>query len=112
MGQNGVATGVKAVIEDMMLDGIKPDMRIIEEVPLKDRRQWEQYHMEYYRKRGHRLVNKRAVWGDGSPEVVNFGAVIYKTQVDEIERRCKEKCVPRAEMVRNLLRFALENMPM
>lgn len=110
MSGKGVSPMIKAVVDELTAEGLKPEMRILEEVSRAERRRYEGYWINYYRKVGHRLVNQRSVWAKGEPEMVNCGAAIYKHQLETIEEKANELGVPRAELLRNMLDFALKNM--
>jgi hypothetical protein len=107
--KSGGAAKVVAAITALAEDGLEPEVRDVETVPMEIRREREGYWINWFRSKGHRLVNSRAVWVEN--EIVSMGAMVYSWQIELIERRAQESGKPRAEVIRDMLTFALENMP-
>ncbi len=100
---------VKGTIDELILEGFEPELRILAEVPDAERRKHEGYWIDYYRQHGHRLVNRNSVWSKDEG-IVNIGASIYEHQLEAIEKKAQELGVARAVLIRSMFDFALKNM--
>lgn len=111
MNQRWATKNVRNAICELVSVGLNPELRIIEKTTQENRRQREGYWIDRCRQEGNRLVNRKAVWSTSKPAVVGIGSVVYKWQKDAIEKKAKETGKPRTELIRDMLSFALENMP-
>jgi predicted GIY-YIG superfamily endonuclease len=105
--------GVVDVVRKLMKLNLRPRVRLMELTNEDNRAGRENYWVRHLKQKGEPLVNKRMAWQryDGAidRERVYGTNYLYTDQVERIDAMAETEYVTRAEMVRRLVDWALEN---